>query len=119
MPADVGAAPGPSIPETPSPTEAGRQRSTAARPLGAVRRVHCPGGHRKGIYAAGVGPGGRRSREPPVAREGRTLSLSRVPRAVRREPALLGALSRSGTGLSALELAGLEDAGPGCLDRLE
>src|SRR6516165_9436472 len=42
-----------------------------------------------------------------------------MPRALRREPALLGALSRSGAGLSALELAGLEDAGPGCLDRLE
>src|ERR1039457_6120288 len=73
MPADVGAAPGRRIPETPSPAEAGRERSAAARTLGAVRR----------------------------------------------EPALLGALSRSGAGLSALELAGLEDAGPGCLDRLE
>ena len=51
--------------------------------------------------------------------EGRTLSLSRVPRAVRREPALLGAESRSGTGLPALDIAGLEDANPRRLDWVE
>src|SRR5450631_1490602 len=42
-----------------------------------------------------------------------------MPRAVRRAPALLGAESRPGVGLSALDLARLEDAGAGCLDRLE
>ena len=63
--------------------------------------------------------GGRPSREPPVARAGGTVSLSGMPRAVRRAPALLGAQSRAGVGLSALDIAGLEDAGSGRVDRLE
>ena len=74
---------------------------------------------RQRVRAAGAGVGGRPSGEPPVARADGTVSLSRMPRAVRREPALLGAESRSGVGLSALDLAGLEDAGSGRLDRLE
>ena len=35
------------------------------QPLGVVRRAQRRGRHRKRIYAAGVAPGGRRSREPP------------------------------------------------------
>ena len=57
--------------------------------------------------------------EPPVARAGGTLSLPRMSRAVRRPLALLGAESRSGTGLFALDLAGLEDAGARRLDWME
>src|SRR2546421_12789960 len=49
----------------------------------------------------------------------RTLSLSGMLRALRRQLALLGAESRSGTGLPALDIARLEDAGAGRLDRLE
>ena len=74
---------------------------------------------RQRVRASGTGSGGRQSGEPPVARADGTVSLSRMSRAVRREPALLGAESRSGVGLSALDLAGLEDAGSGRVDRLE
>ena len=68
---------------------------------------------RQRVRASGVGLGGRASGEPPVARAGGTVSLSRMSRAVRRAPALLGAASGAGVGLSALDLAGLEDAGAG------
>ena len=63
------------------------------------------------MRTAGVGSGGRPSGEPAVARARGTLSLSGVPRALRRELALLGAESRSGTGLPAVDIASLEDAG--------
>ena len=71
------------------------------------------------MRTAGVGPGGRRSGEPVVARAHGTLSLPGMPRAVRRELALLGAESRSGTRLSALDIARLEDANPRRLDWVE
>src|SRR6516225_64679 len=54
-----------------------------------------------------------------MARAGGTLPLPRMPRAVRRQPALRGAAWRSRSGLSAVDLAGLEDASPRCLDRLD
>jgi hypothetical protein len=47
------------------------------------------------------------------------VSLSGMARALRRQLALLGTESRSGIGLFAVDLAGLEDAGAGCLDWLE
>ena len=71
------------------------------------------GRRRQRMRASGTGSGGRPSREPPVARADGTVSLSGMPRAVRRAPALLGAESRPGVGLSALDLARLEDAGAG------
>ncbi len=42
-----------------------------------------------------------------------------MPRALRRPLTLLGAESRAGTGLPALDLARLEDEAPRCLDRVE
>src|SRR5271170_638703 len=42
-----------------------------------------------------------------------------MSRAVRRASALLGPPWRAGVGLLAVDIAGLEDAGSGCLDRLE
>ena len=48
-----------------------------------------------------------------------TLSLFGMPRAVRGELALLGAESRSGTGLPPVDLARLEDEAPRRLDRVE
>src|SRR5215472_17747770 len=74
---------------------------------------------RQPVGAAGTGVGGRQSRESPVARAARTVSLSRMSRAVRREPALLGAPWGAGVGVSALDLAGLEDASTGRVDRME
>ena len=71
------------------------------------------------MRAAGVGLGGRPGGEPVVAGADGTLSLPGMPRAVRCEHALLGAESRAGTRLSALDIARLEDAGPRRLDRLE
>src|ERR1017187_8265638 len=63
--------------------------------------------------------GGGQNGKPSVAPGDGTESLSRVPRTVRREPALLGTKSAPRTGLSALDIACLEDAGKGCLGRLE
>src|SRR5579864_3475780 len=71
------------------------------------------------MRTAGVGFGGRRSGEPVVARAHGTLPLSGMPGAVRRELALLGTESRSGTRLSALDIASLEDANPRRLDWVE
>src|SRR5271165_6732427 len=71
------------------------------------------------MRTAGVGLGGRRSGEPAVARARGKLSLFGMLRAVRREPALLGAEPRSGISLSALDIAGVEDAGARCLDWME
>jgi len=50
-----------------------------------------------------------------VARVAGTLSLSGMARPLRSELALLGTESGSRIGLFALDLAGLEDAGAGCL----
>src|SRR5450755_2018220 len=72
-----------------------------------------------GMRTAGVGPSGRQSGEPLVARAHGTLSLSGVPRAVRGEPALLGAESRAGTGLPVVDIARLENAASGRVDRVE
>src|SRR5215469_13730241 len=74
---------------------------------------------RQPVGAAGTGDGGRQNRESPVARAARTVSLSRMSRAVRREPALLGAPWGAGVGVSALDLAGLEDASTGRLGRMQ
>src|SRR5438309_3326535 len=71
------------------------------------------------MRTTGVGSGGRPGRESIVARAHGTSSLPGMPRAVRRELALLGAESRSGTGLSALDIARLEDANPRRLDWVE
>src|SRR5450755_3794790 len=71
------------------------------------------------MRTAGVGPGGRQSGEPLVARARGTLSLSGVPRAVRGEPALLGAEPRAGTGLPVVDIARLENAAAGRVDRVE
>src|SRR5215472_5214631 len=79
----------------------------------------CPRMRRERLRAPGSGPGRRQSGESPMARAGGTLSLPRMPRAVRREPALLGAEWRSRSGLSALDLAGLEDASARYLDQLD
>ena len=119
MPTAAGAAPRRRIPDTPRPSKIGRERSAAARPLRGLRRAPRCRRYRERIHTLGNGPRGRRSRQPPLARKGGALPLSQLSRTLRRAPALLGALSRSGVGLSALELAGLEDARPGCVDRLE
>ena len=71
------------------------------------------------VSSAGIGPGGRPDGEPPVARAGGTVSLLGMSRALRCAPALLGAPSRAGVGLPALDPARLEDEGSGCRDRLE
>ncbi len=71
------------------------------------------------MRTVGIGVGGRRSGEPEVARARGELSLSGVACAVRRELALLGAEPRSGTGVSALDIAGLENARARCLDWME
>src|SRR5215471_11697630 len=71
------------------------------------------------MRAAGVGLGGRGKREPPVARATGTLSLLGLACAVWGQPALLGAESRSRTRVSALDIAGLEDAGARHLDWME
>src|ERR1035441_5111712 len=47
------------------------------------------------------------------------LPSSGVPRAVRGEPALLGAESRAGTGLPVVDIARLENAATGRVDRVE
>ena len=74
---------------------------------------------RLAAQAVGTGPGGRKKRKPSMARAGRAISLFGMQRAVRRPAALLGAESPAGTGLSALDLPGLEDAGPRRMDWLE
>ena len=74
---------------------------------------------RQRVRAAGTGVGGRQSRESPVARADGAVSLSWISRAVRGEPALLGAPWGAGVGVSALDLAGLEDASAGRVDRME
>src|SRR5712691_3166853 len=89
------------------------------RRIGVLLRTGARRMHRQRVRASGTGLGGGPSREPPGACAGGTASLSRMPRAVRRTPALLGAESRAGAGLSALDIAGLEDAGSGRVDRLE
>src|SRR5665811_128547 len=71
------------------------------------------------MRTAGVGPGRRLGRQPVVARAHGTSSLPGMPRAVRRELALLGAQSRSGTRLPAVDLARLEDAGARRVDWVE
>src|ERR1035438_2489028 len=75
--------------------------------------------HRQRVRASGTGLGGRPSRKPPVARAGGTVSLSGMSRAVRGKPALLGAQSREGIGMSTLDVTSLEDASAGLVDRLE
>ena len=76
-----------------------------------------PSGER--VRAAGVGLGGRPGGEPVMTRARRALSLSGMPRALRREFALLGAKSRSGTCLPVVDVASLENAGARRLDRVE
>jgi len=71
------------------------------------------------MRAAGAGPGGKQRREPVVARAGGTLSLLRMPRAVRRALALLGTESAARTRLSAVDLTRLENEAARRLDRLE
>src|SRR5437867_2429726 len=99
--------------------EVGREGSAPRRRIRTMFRARANRMRFERVRATGVDPGGRQSGEPVVARAGGTLSLSRMPRAVRRESALLGAESRAGTGLSALVLARLEDAAERRLDRLE
>src|SRR5262245_43057152 len=74
---------------------------------------------RQRVRTSGTGVGGKPSREPPVERARRTISLSRMSRAIRRTPALLGAPTRTGVGMFAVDIAGLEDASSGRVDRLE
>src|SRR5271157_5905364 len=71
------------------------------------------------LRASGVGSRPRPSGEPSMAPATGTVSLSGMARAVWGELALLGTESRAGTGLPAVDLARLEDAGSRCLDWLE
>ena len=119
VPATAGAAPGRRLPAASRGAKTGREGSATGGRIGGLLGTGAGRMRRQRLRASGTGPGGRPSREPPVARADGTVSLSRMPRAVRREPALLGTESGSGVGLSALDLARLEDAGAGRVDRLE
>src|SRR5215472_767862 len=102
-------------------------RSAAARRKGAASagcirsllpaRAHGRQGGR--LRAAGTDAGARPSREPLLAPAVGTAPLSWLSHSLRRQPALLGAPSGSGTGLPAVDVAGLEDAGARCLDWME
>src|SRR6266851_7907625 len=119
VPATAGAAPSRGRADPPRPAELGRERAAPGRHPPAMLRAPALRGRGERVRAAGIGAGGRPSGEPALARAGGTLSLSGVPGALRRPLALLGAESRPGTRLPALDLTGLEDAVPRRLDRLE
>src|SRR5947208_10006326 len=70
--------------------EVGRARATASGGNAATHRIRTGRVRGQRLRTAGVGAGGRRRGEPLVARACRTLSLPGVPRALRRELALLG-----------------------------
>src|SRR3989449_6687842 len=119
VPATAGAAPSRGRADPPRPSELGRERAAPGRHPPAMLRAPALRGRGERVRAAGIGAGGRPSGEPALARAGGTLSLSGVPGALRRPLALLGAESRSGTRLPALDLARLEDEAPRRLDRVE
>jgi hypothetical protein len=99
--------------------EAGREGPAPRRRIRTILPSRAYRVCRERVRASGVDPGGRQIGEPAVARADGTSSLSRMPRPVRRKLTLLGAEWQPGTGLSALDVTRLEDAGPRRLDRVE
>src|SRR5207248_7674825 len=97
----------------------GRARATASGRNAATHRTRTGRVCGQRLRTAGVGAGGRRRGEPLVARACRTLSLPGVPRAVRRELALLGTEWPPRTRLSVVDFTRLEDKAARRLDRLE
>ena len=94
----------------------GPRRVDVSEPQGEPEPVECAASACEPLE---VGPGKRPTGEPVVAPADGTLSLLRLPGAVRCALALLGAEPPAGTRLSAVDLARLEDEAAGRVDRLE
>ena len=90
----------------------------AGQAIAIVRGTRSGGVQSPGMRAAGIDAGGGPTGKPSVARAHGALSLYGLQRAIWRQPALLGAPLWPGLGLYVMDIASVEDAGAGSMDRL-